>query len=301
MFNHKFRNGFLIPAFFCFIAIVLWSSSCGTGQSGKNGSRMARLILNYDEHFDVDVILPGESSPACRLLLPESIYGEGLEAILGVHTYPAVWKESGDELQGSVSLDQGVECGLWMKPSAEGVLMKISIKNTSQSTYRDVRVDICASMSHLPNTDNADWSNRDFLPDSVPLDRTLQGKYWYSVVTPEKLKAWTPGGDWIVMHPRPENPEPDPEDLYWHVMSKTDNNPGCAVLSMDGKKLFYQVWRTGHSRYQSPFAGNACMHLLPQVAEELPPGETATIEGRAGFFDGTREELADEFNKFINP
>ena len=69
----------------------------------------------------------------------------------------------------------------------------------------------------------------------------------------------------------------------------------------DGKKLFYQVWKAGHSLYQSPFAGNACMHLIPQVAGELLPGETATIEGRAGIFEGTREELSAEFKKFISP
>ena len=103
------------------------------------------------------------------------------------------------------------------------------------------------------------------------------------------------------MHPRPENPEPVSENLYWHVESQTDNSLGCAVMSTDEKKLFYQVWKTGHSRHQSPFAGNACMHLIPQIAKELPPGKTATIEGKAGIFEGTWEELNAEFNKFIHP
>ena len=103
------------------------------------------------------------------------------------------------------------------------------------------------------------------------------------------------------MHPQPDNPVPDPENLYSHVLSQTDNNLGSTVMSTDGKKFFYQVWNAKHSRYQSPFAGNACMHLLPQVAEELLPGETATIEGMAGIFVGSWEELAAEFKKFIHP
>jgi len=299
MYTYKYPKRLFIPVCFWLIAIVF--SFPVRGQYEKNESTLARLILNNGNRYDLEVILPGKSVPACRLLLPEHIYAEGLEELSIVHTLAAEWEESGDELQGSLVLDQGVECGLWLKPTSEGVSMKISIKNRSQNTYRNVRVNICAGLSHLPNAINIDWANRDFLPDSVPLDRDLQGKYWYSMVTPKRLKAWTPNKDWIVMHLKPENPEPDSENLYWHALSQTDNSMGCAVISSDGEKLFYQVWKTEHSRHQSPFAGNACMHLIPQVAEELPPGKTATIEGKAGIFEGSWEELAAEFKKFIYP
>ncbi len=299
MYSHRCRKRLFIPVCFWLITIVF--SFPVRGQYEENRSTFSKLIRNYDGRYDVDVILPGTSSPACRLLLPEIIYGEGLKEIRSVHTYEADWNESGTELQGSLLLDQGVECDLWLKPAPEGVLIKISIINRSQNTYRNVRVDICAALTHLPNTDNMDWSNRDFLPVSVPLDRDLQGRYWYSVVTPGRLKAWTPDRDWIVMHLKSENPEPDSENLYWHALSPTDNSMGCAVISSDKEKFFYQVWKTEHSRHQSPFAGNACMHLVPQVAKELPPGKTATIEGKAGFYEGTWEGLAAEFRNFIYP
>ena len=131
MITCKYLNVFLMHLFPWCIAIVLSSPAFGTGQSDNQDSISARLFLNYENHYALDVILPGDSSPACRLLLPEHIYGEGLKAIGKVHTYPAVWKESGNEFQGSLSLDQGVECGLWLKPTDGGVFMKISIKNTS--------------------------------------------------------------------------------------------------------------------------------------------------------------------------
>lgn len=260
----------------------------------------ARLELIEDNHFDVEVLLPGDGSPACRLLLPEFIYAKELKTINKVHTYSASWKKSGDELQGIISLDQGVGCSLWLKPSKEGVLIKISIKNNSPKTLRNVQVNICAGVNHLPNVRGADWCNRDFMPDSVPLDRTAQGMYWYQVVTPERLKAWLPAKNWILMHPHTENPLPDSKDLYRHKVSQTNKSLGCAVMSANGEELFYQIWDTGHSRYQTPFAGNACMHLIPQVSKKLLPGETVTIEGMAGIFRGGWEELAVEFDKFIH-
>jgi hypothetical protein len=223
-----------------------------------------------------------------------------LKNISKVHTYKASWEKSADEIHGVLSLDQGVECNLWLKPLKGGVLIKISIKNISKETIRDVRVNICAGINHLPNSSGVDWCNRDFLPDSVPLDRTAQGKYWYQTVTPERLKAWLPGKGWILMHPHPGNPKPDSKNLYLHKISKINKSLGCAVISTDGSKYFYQVWKTDHARFQTPFAGNACMHLIPQVAKKLSPGEIAMIEGMAGIFKGSWEELDIEFKKFIH-
>jgi len=261
----------------------------------------SRLIRDFGTNFDLDVILPGESTPAFRLLAPEAIYGDGMEAFHGVHMRPATWTESANELEGTLKLGDAAECTLWLKPTADGALMKISIKNTSQNTYRDVRLDSCANLCRLPKTHNVEWSNRSFIPERVPLDRTQQGAYWYRELTPTKLKAWRPGTGWVIMHARPDNPEPDPNNPYWRVVSETDNSFGCAVASLDAKKLFYQVWRADRSRHQSPFAGNACMHLKPQICKELAPGRTATIQGKAGIFQGTWDELAAEFQRFVQP
>ncbi len=266
----------------------------------KNNTRKAKLKL-IDNNFDIEVILPGKTFPAFRLLLPEYIYTKELEDITKVHTYTASWQKSADEIQGVFSLDQGIECKLWLKPLKEGVLTRISIKNISQKTLSDVRINICAGINHLPNSSGADWCNRDFLPDSVPLERTAQGKYWYQMVTPERLKAWQPGEKWIFMHPHPENPYPDLDNLYLHEISQTDNYLGCAVMSTNGKKLFYMLWDTDYAQYQTPFAGNACMHLLPLIAKELKPGKTATIEGKVGIFEGTWDELSSEFNNIVSP
>lgn len=267
----------------------------------KNESKSAKLIRDFGTNFDIDVILPGESTPAFRLLAPEAVYGDGMEKVGGVHMRAATWTESGGELEGTLKLGEAAECTLWLKPTADGALMKISIKNTSEDTYKDVRLDICANLCRLPRSHKVEWSNRDFLAESVPLDRTQQGAYWYRELTPTKLKAWRPGKGWIIMHARPDNPEPDPKQPYWRVVSETDDSFGCAVMSVDGKKLFYQIWRTDRSHHQSPFAGNACMHLKPQIAKTLAPGQAATIEGKAGIFQGTWNEMATEFTKFIQP
>lgn len=282
------------------VAIMFTSFSGNAQPLEENKSKFAKLIFDYGNHFDVDVVLPGDISPACRLLL-EHIHVDGMRDINGIHTRAATWKQSGDELEGSLSLGQGVECTLRLKPTADGVSIRVSLKNTSKDTCRDVRLNICANLCRLPRTHKVEWSNRDFIPESVPLDRTQHGKHWYCVVTPKKLRAWTPGKGWIFMHTQPDNPDQNPKNLYSHVVSKTDDSLGCAVMSVDGKKLFYQVWKAGHSQHQSPFAGNACMHLRPQIAEELAPGMTATIEGTAGIFEGTWEQMAAEFQKFTQP
>ena len=282
------------------VALIAFTAAVINGPPfEKNESKSAKLIRDFGTNFDIDVILPGESTPAFRLLAPEAIYGDGMEKVGGVHMRPATWTESGDELEGTLKLGEAVECALRLKPTADGTLMRITIKNTSEDTYKDVRLDICANLCRLPRSHKVEWSNRDFIPESVPLDRTQHGKHWYSVVTPTKLKAWRPGKGWVIMHERPDNPEPDPNNPYWRVVSETDDSFGCAVMSQDGKKLFYQVWRAERSHHQSPFAGNACMHLKPQIAKTLAPGQVATIQGKAGIFEGTWEQMAAEFEKFV--
>jgi hypothetical protein len=289
-----------LSAFILTWMIFLLFSSEVHGQYPKNDSEKAMPILNMGNRYDVELILPGQSTPSCRLLLPEHITAEGMEELRVIHTQEAAWTRSGDDQQGTLLFDRIVECGLSLKPGPESLHIEISLKNESQVTYKDIRVNICAGLSHLPNAGNVDWSNRDFIPGSIPLDRELQGKYWYRVVTPERLRAWIPEGDWSLMHLKPEQPEPDSADLYYHEVSSTDRSLGCAVRSTDGNEFFYMVWKAEKSHHQSPFAGNACMHLIPQVADQLLPGEVATIVGKAGFFKGTREELAQEFRTFLD-
>jgi len=41
----------------------------------------------------------------------------------------------------------------------------------------------------------------------------------------------------------------------------------------------------------APFPGNACKHLEPFVAERLPMGESASVNGRIGMHEGYRASL----------
>jgi len=260
-------------------------------------ARAAEVFLDHGDRADVDLSIGGPT-PALRLLLPEAILAEGLDPTGGVHTVAGSWVKDPRHVQGWIRPREGVACLLRLEPRERDVLISIAVKNTSRRAWTDVRLDICANLCRLPKTWETPWSNREFIPERIPLDRDAHGRYWYREATPRDLQAWDPRRGWIPMHARPDRPDPLPENAYQTILSESDASLACAIPSLDGKRFAYMAWRTDRSRHPSPFWGNACMHLRPQVASSLAPGESATLSGIAGIFDGTRDDLAKHLARF---
>ena len=57
------------------------------------------------------------------------------------------------------------------------------------------------------------------------------------------------------------------------------------------------MWNTD-CYYFNTIPGNACMHLVPVVTKKLAPGAEAEIKGAIGFFEGSREKLAERMKTF---
>ena len=59
----------------------------------------------------------------------------------------------------------------------------------------------------------------------------------------------------------------------------------CAIKASDANMFCYQAWDVP-CRTQTPFCGNACMHLQPLVTAELAPGATGVATVRIGLREG---------------
>lgn len=284
-----------------FVAGLLGLAACSgiAPLAGHDASRAVSLELDYGNRFDLDVRLEGNPTPAFRLLLPEGITAQGMKPVTHAHTLTGEWTKSNGVWEGSITPHEGVRCTLRLTPRAREVLISLTVQNASTQEYEDVRVDICAGLCRLPKTSEAEWSNRDFIPALIPLNRADQGEYWYRGATPQGLQAWTTDRGWVKMHLQPNHPEPNQDAPYFYELSPSDTSVACAAPSWDGRRFFFQVWATKHSRHQSPFSGNPCMHLRPQVAAKLGPEASATLQGVAGIFVGTRDELSKKIQAFV--
>jgi len=248
---------------------------------------VTRLHAQTANCADFDVFLNGDdTAPSFRVLLPEWVRGEGVEHTGAFHVIPGEWR--GDEfgLSGQFTVGGQLEIGVRVntEPSAFGVTL--TVRNVGESAISHVWANICAGVTHLPGEPG--WSNARFIP-GVPLDRTEQGRYWYDVLTPRRLVAFTRRG-WIPMHPTPDAPDSTKVPLYSFTPSQVPEASACAVESADGGLWFYQWW-DAPCLWCAPFPGNACMHLEPFVAERLVAGETASIRGRIGMHEGDRASL----------
>jgi hypothetical protein len=260
------------------------------------GAEPARVALDHGDRFDIDITFGDSASPALRMLLPEAIFAGGRQVAGGAHALSGQWARSEAALEGVIRPAAGLECILRLVPRREHVDILVAVKNTSRETYSDVRVDICANLCRLPRTWQVEWSNRAFIPERIPMRREEQGKYWFTEAA-RRLFAWSPESGWTSMRARPEKPDKVPEDPYEIVLGEGDSSLACAVASLDGASFMYQAWAARRSRHQAPFSGNACMHLRPQVAERLEPGQCASLRGAAGVFAGTRDQLAQRLNR----
>ena len=70
-----------------------------------------------------------------------------------------------------------LEISVILEPKKTEISIEMDFRNLTGKTCQNLRTNICASVNHLPGEPG--WSNRDFVPDHVPLDRDLQGRYWY--------------------------------------------------------------------------------------------------------------------------
>ena len=241
---------------------------------------------------DLDVVLPGESTPAFRVLLPESIQcvlmpDELSLEIGGLHRLRGAWEKTEHKTIGTMTKPDLLELSLELEHGDMGIGVRMGVRNLSPWTLTNVEADVCANINHLPGT--PDWSNRRFIPKSIPLVRREQAKYWFENVTPNGLKAFT-GQRWENMHLFEDHADVDLLPPYFFIDKPLRPTYICAAPSVDGKLLFYQAWKVP-CRPQAPFPGNACMHLHPRIADAIKPGTTAYIEGHIGLFEGNLEDL----------
>lgn len=252
------------------------------------------LVQQTPNRSDFDVVLEGNATPSFRMLLPECVLAQGEPLVEGTHVLPGEWEVVGDSAHGTFDTPGMLGARVCLEGQGQAVAVSITIRNRRSQALADVRVAVCVSPNHLPGA--PDWCNTDFLP-GLTLDRDVQGRHWFEKVTPAGLKALI-GTEWVGMHPCPEAARADDVPKYSFQLSETDDACACAVASADGRLLLFQAW-AAPCFYCAPFPGNACMHLLPLVAEHLEPGEAATVRGIIGMFPGNHEAFAHAVNAML--
>jgi hypothetical protein len=243
---------------------------------------------------DFDVTITGSEKPSFRILLPEWIRGVGLQHQGLCHVIPGIWHEKERGMHGAYSVNEQLQVEVEIEARDTEILAKLEVRNCGGSHIQDMWLNVCTAVNHLPG--DPGWSNSDFLP-SLPLDRTIQGRYWYEHVTPHRLFALTSSG-LIPMHPHPDNPDASNVPLYSFVSSKDADALACAVQSVGGKTYCFQAW-SNLSRYCTPCPGNACMHLEPFLAKTLFPNDSASIYGLAGIHQGDSASLSTRITEFF--
>lgn len=247
---------------------------------------MTTLHQQTDSCSDFDVLLDNDSAPSFRVLLPEWIHGGGITYSGHLHVIPGSWQGHGHGVYGHFAVADQFAVNVQIGTRETEIQVKLTVTNTGHSAITDVWANVCASLNHLPGSPG--WSNRSFLA-SVALDRAAQGFYWYEVLTPKRLFAIGAKG-WVPMHPSPDNPDACMVPLYCFTPSQTADTRACVVESPEGDLWFFQKWDTP-CHWCTPCPGNACMHLVPFLAERLEVGAATAIQGRIGIHHGDRASL----------
>lgn len=252
-----------------------------------------RFIQQTPACADFDVWLDTDG-PVFRMLIPELITAEQplTESPL-LHQIAGVWQVGEGRADGAFTTPHPLSLQVSVREDDNAVRIAITVRNDLPYVLTGVRANICVALNHLPGT--PDWMNPRFLP-ALPLDRAAQGRCWYETVSPRRLHALTPAG-WIPLHAHPAQPDADAVPLYNFTPTERDDLLACAVASQEDDALLFQAWSTP-SRGIPPFPGNACMHLLPEVAERLAPGSAATLRGLIGLHIGDRTSLANRLTQF---
>ncbi len=237
---------------------------------------------------DFDVTTDGDLTPSFRMLLPEHVRADGFEPAGALHVIPGTWQTRADAVTGEFRVGEELMVSVRLEPLGCFVRVDLSFRNVGHRALCNLTANICTAVNHLPGVPG--WCNRSFMPTKVPLDREVQGRYWYERTTPGRLVALTESG-WVGMHPDPGDPDADKVPLYGFTPSPRADATACALGSIDGKTTFYQSWKA-QCYYCTPCPGNACMHLEPLVTGTLAQGGQSTISGEIGMHEGGIESLA---------
>ena len=251
------------------------------------------LLQQTRDCSDFDVIPTGETSPSYRVLLPEHIMADESRYKV-LHMVPGRWQWQGGRYCGEFDVADSFGVSVALTPRKQDVLVVLGIHNRLDHAIKNVRVEICTALNHLPGEPN--WCNRAFMPADVPLDRSQQGRAWFEQISPSRLFALTAGG-WIAIHPCPDLPDAEAMPLYSFTTSERPDAMACAVGSLDGESWFFQAW-SSNCDWQTPCPGNCCMHLCPVVAAEIASGGRAEVHGIVGIHSGDRDSLAERLRKF---
>lgn len=246
-----------------------------------------RLHQQTPDCSDFDVIFSGSGTPAFRVLLPEWLFARGLECESHLHTIPGSWTFADGTASGRFSANDQIELSVAVEPRQPDILVTLGATNIGSTGLADVYANVCSSVNHISG--DPAWCNEQFLP-GLPLDRSVQGRYWYEKLTPRGLFALTHDG-WVPMHPRPADPDAEKVPPYQQIKSEKAVARACAVQSPGGDAVFFQSW-DAPCRHCAPFHGNACMHLEAFLADSLHPGESAAIHGVVGIHTGDLDSLA---------
>ncbi|MCE5278229.1 MAG: hypothetical protein ABFD92_12730 [Planctomycetaceae bacterium] len=245
---------------------------------------------------DFDISFSPDLRPACRVLLPEHVSAQGLEnAPAVVHAVGGAWRVAGDVIEGSFRPTDEIEIGVTLGDGGDAALVTIAFRNLGKNTWRDLQSNVCVAMNHLPGSGGHHWANGDFIPESLPLDRSEHGRYWYSRLAPQNYKGLSAGG-WVTLHPDADDPRCDKVQPYPHLIGEARDVIACAVKAPGQDLFLFQTWDAPCRRH-SPFWGNACTHLQQCVAPMVAPGETAVLAGRIGLFRGDWSGLAEHISR----
>lgn len=235
---------------------------------------------------DFDIVIDKEEKPSFRVLLPEWIKADGIKFEGLCHTIPGEWQHQENLVKGNYNVTDQLRVDVDIKLRHTDILVDLSLTNTGNHNVDNIWLDVCTSVNHLPGEPL--WGNEVFM-GNMPLDRTIQGRFWYEQLAPHHLFAITPES-WVNMHPNPDNPDADLVPLYNFAPSEKAEAIGCAVESLNGDTFCFQAW-SNLSRYCTPSPGNACMHLRPFMVKLLNPDKTARIRGLIGIHFGNRLDL----------
>jgi len=258
---------------------------------------MMKLRQQTADCADFDILLPGDETPAFRVLLPELITADGLDGKDSplFHTIPGTWSLRDDRMSGTFTTPHPLTVFVSMHLRESDIAVALAVRNDTQNTLTNVEANVCLSPNHLPG--HPGWYNPRFIPEMEP-DRDAQGRCWYAELTPRRLQVLTSAG-WGEMHAHPRHPDPDAVPPYDFTPSRQADAVACAIPSLDMTSYLFQAW-SSPCRYIAPFPGNACMHLLPQMAETLAPGAAAVVYGLIGILPGNREALTAHIAAFRN-
>lgn len=276
--------------FLCLLILALFVRGIAGKIFDSNANRIT-ILQNGDGSLDIDFALAGETTPSFRLLCPEHIgtIDRNLGEEVGAK-YFHIAKGKSHWQKGVLVIEhifpKAFDFQITIHPQISYIDLEVTVKNTGEKEWKDLTANFCAGLTRLPG--KPPWANRKFFPE-MELGRYLHGKYWYSKITPQRLKCYT-GKEWELLHPHPDNPDPSLVPQYPASLANAKSATIVALEPVGNQPQFFMMWeRDGQAC--DPFPGNACMHLSPLIAHSVNPGETITIKGKVGFRGKDLNEL----------